>query len=99
MIHTQIALLQRELWEHKSVLVVPVVVALVTLLTWWTSKVTIGELEYLDIGIISAGNMPENVRAAALSFTMIGLAVSFINGSRVCCMCEGLLVSPCVSNG
>ena len=78
MIHTQIALLQRELWEHKSVLVVPVVVALVTLLTSWTSQVTIGELEYLDIGIISAGNMPENVRAAALSFTMIGLAVSFI---------------------
>ena len=78
MIHTQLALLQRELWEHKSVLVVPIVVAVITLLTSWTSQVTIGELEHLDIGIISAGNMPENVRAAALSFTMIGLSVSFI---------------------
>ena len=78
MIANQLALLQRELWEHKSVLVVPIVVALITLLTSWTSQVTIGELEHLDIGIISAGNMPENVRAAALSFTMIGLSVSFI---------------------
>lgn len=78
MIRTQVALLQRELWEHRSLFVVPVVVAVVTLLTSWTSQVTIGELEHLDIGIISAGNMPENVRAAALSFTMVGLSVSFI---------------------
>jgi len=78
MIRTQISLLRRELWEHKAVYVVPVVVAVVTLLTSWTSQVTIGELEHLDIGIISAGNMPENVRSAALSFTMVGLSVSFI---------------------
>ena len=78
MMQTQLALLQRELWEHRSIFVVPGVVALVTLLTSWTSQVTIGELEHLDIGIVGAANMPENVRAAALSFTMIGLSVSFI---------------------
>lgn len=78
MIRTQVALLRRELWEHKAVYVVPLIVAVVTLLTSWISQVTLGELEHLDIGIISAGNMPENVRAAALSFTMVGVAVSFI---------------------
>jgi ABC-2 type transport system permease protein len=78
MIQTQLALLRRELWEHRSVFVVPGVVALITLLTSWTSQVTIGELEHLDIGIVGASNMPENVRAAALSFTMVGLSVSFI---------------------
>jgi ABC-2 type transport system permease protein len=78
MIQTQIALLRREFWEHRSLVVVPLVVAVITLLTSWTSQVTIGELEHLDIGIVGASNLPENVRAAALSFTMIGLAVSFI---------------------
>jgi len=78
MMQTQLALLQRELWEHRSVFVVPVVVAVITLLTSWTGQVTISELEHLDIGIVGASNMPENVRAAALSFTMVGLSVSFI---------------------
>lgn len=78
MIQTQLALLQRELWEHRSVFVVPIVVAVVTLLTSWTGQATISELEHLDIGIVGASNMPENVRAAALSFTMVGLSVSFI---------------------
>lgn len=78
MIQTQLALLQRELWEHRSVFVVPVVVAVITLLTSWTGQVTIGELEHLDMGIVGLSNMPDNVRAAALSFTMVGLSVSFI---------------------
>ena len=64
MIQTQLALLRRELWEHRSVFVVPGVVALITLLTSWTSQVTIGELEHLDISIVGASNLPENVRAA-----------------------------------
>ncbi len=78
MINTQIALLRRELWEHKAVYVVPLVVAVVTLLTSWISQVTLGELEHLDIGIITAGNLPENAKAAALSFTMMSVSVSFI---------------------
>jgi ABC-2 type transport system permease protein len=78
MIQTQIALLQRELWEHRAIFVVPVVVAVITLLTSWTGQVTIGELKHLDAGIVGAANMPENARSAALSFTMVGLSVSFI---------------------
>ena len=78
MIQTQLALLQRELWEHRAVFVVPVIVAVITLLMSWTGQMTIGELEHLDAGIVGLSNMPENVRAAALSFTMVGLAVSFI---------------------
>ena len=78
MIQTQLALLQRELWEHRAVFVVPASVAVITLLMSWTGQVTIGELEHLDAGIVGLSNMPENVRAAALSFMMVGLAVSFI---------------------
>jgi len=78
MIARQAALLRRELWEHRSVFVVPAVVAVLTILTSWTSQVTLGQIENLDIGIIGASNMPESVRAATLSFTMAGLSVSFI---------------------
>ena len=78
MISTQLALLKREIWEHRAIYVVPGVVALVVLVTSWVGQGTMARIEHLDIGIVGASNMPENVRAAALSFAMIGLAVSFI---------------------
>lgn len=78
MIQTQIALLRRELWEHRAIFVVPAVVALVTVLTSWTSQVTISELEHLDAGIIGLSNVPENARSAVMSIIMVGLSTSFI---------------------
>jgi len=78
MIRTQFALLRREFWEHRAILVVPVVVAVLITLTSLTGQVSINELDLIDIGIAGATNMPENAREAALSVLMIGLSSSFI---------------------
>ncbi len=78
MIQTQLALLRREFWEHRAILVVPVVVAVLITLTSLTGQVSINHMELLDMGIVGATNMPENAREAALSVLMIGLSSSFI---------------------
>jgi len=78
MIRSQFALLQRELWEHRSIYVAPVVVAILLTLGSLTGQVTIGEMEHVDLGIVGASNLPENARAAVLSGIMIGLSTTFI---------------------
>jgi len=74
----QLALLQRELWEHRSIYIVPIVVAVVMTLAALTGQVSINGMEHVDIGIVGASNMPDNVRAAVLSGIMIGLSTTFV---------------------
>ena len=74
----QLALLQRELWEHRSIYVVPIVVAFVMTLAALTGQVSINGMEHVDIGIVGASNMPDNARAAVLSGIMIGLSTTFV---------------------
>jgi ABC-2 type transport system permease protein len=78
MIRSQFALLQRELWEHRSIYVAPIVVAILLTLASLTGQVTVGGMEHVDLGIVGASNVPENARAAVLSGIMIGLSVTFI---------------------
>ncbi len=78
MIQSQIALLRRELWEHRAIFVVPIVVAALTTLTSLTGSISINDIEHIDMGIIGAANMPENARGAALSAILIGLSASLI---------------------
>lgn len=78
MIQTQIALLRREFWEHKAILVVPIVVAVVMALTSLTGQVSIDHLELLDLGIVGATNMPENARALVLFGIMTALSSPFV---------------------
>jgi len=78
MIQTQLALLRRELWEHRAIYVVPVVVAVLMTLSSLTGQVSINDLEHVDLGIVMGQNMPENARSAALSVLMIGLSSPFI---------------------
>lgn len=78
MIQTQFALLRREFWEHRAILVVPVVVAVVMVLASLTGQVSIDNMDLLDLGIVGATNMPENARAVALSGIMIGLSSPFV---------------------
>ena len=73
MIRAQFALLHRELWEHRSIYVVPIVVAVLMTLASWTGQVTVDGMEHIDFGIVGASNMPENARAVILSGIMIGL--------------------------
>jgi ABC-2 type transport system permease protein len=77
MIRSQLALLQRELWEHRSIYVAPVVVAILLTLGALTGQVSVNGIEHVDLGIVGASNMPENARAAVLSGIMIGLSTTF----------------------
>jgi ABC-2 type transport system permease protein len=78
MIRSQYALLQRELWEHRSIYVAPVVVGILLTLIALTGQVSIDGMNHIDIGIVGASNMPENARAAVLSGIMIGLSTTFV---------------------
>jgi ABC-2 type transport system permease protein len=78
MIETQIALLRRELWEHRAIYVVPGVVALLMVLSSLTGQVSINNIDHIDAGIIGIQNMPDNTRAAALSALMVGLSTPFL---------------------
>ena len=60
MIRTQLALLRREIWEHRAISVVPIVVAVVTALTSMVGQVSISDIPHLDAGIIGLSNVPEN---------------------------------------
>ena len=80
MIANQLALVRRELWEHKSLYVTPAVVALVLILTVLTAFVfASGHQEIVDIGILGAQNIAgEGERRAALLALLIGHTVPFI---------------------
>lgn len=78
MIRSQLALLQRELWEHRSLYVTPAVIALLVVLTTLTAQVSIDGIEHVDMGIIGASNLPDNARSGALSIAMLGMSVTFV---------------------
>lgn len=78
MIRTQLALLQRELWEHRSLYVAPIVVALLLTLISLTGQVSVDGTKFVDLGIVGLTNLPENARAAMLSGVMIGLSTTFV---------------------
>lgn len=78
MIRTQLALLRREMWEHRSLYVTPIVIALLVILMALTGNISIGAIEHVDLGIVGASNMPENTRAAALTGIMIALSSTFV---------------------
>ena len=78
MMRIQLALLRRELWEHRSLYLTPAVIALLVSLMSLTGNISIGGMEHVDLGIVGASNMPENARAAALTGIMIALASTFV---------------------
>ena len=75
---SQLALLQRELWEHRSIYVAPIVVALLMTLAALTGQVSVDGMDHIDMGIVGASNLPENARAAVLTGIMIGLSTTFV---------------------
>ncbi len=78
MIRIQLALLRREMWEHRSLYVTPIVIALLVILIALTGNISIGAIEHVDLGIVGASSMPENTRAAALTGIMIALSSTFV---------------------
>jgi ABC-2 type transport system permease protein len=80
MIANQLALMRRELWEHRSLYVTPAVVALVMILTILTAFVfASGHQNIVNMGIFGATNIVgDTERRAALMALLIGNTMPFI---------------------
>ncbi len=79
MIQGQIALIRRELWEHRAIYVAPLVIALLVSLMSITGQVAVSGFDHaVDIGILGATNLGENERSAALTVLMISLSSTFV---------------------
>jgi len=84
MIANQLALVRRELWEHRSIFVTPAAVTVVLSLLVLTLFVAAsGFGEAVDIGIITAQNVGETERRAALMAFLIGNTVVFLIASGI----------------
>ena len=79
MIKAQIALIRRELWEHRAIYVMPLVIALLVFLGSVTGQVAVSSFDHaVDIGILGATNLGENGRSAAITVLMISLSSTFV---------------------
>lgn len=79
MIQSQIALIKRELWEHRAIYVMPLVIALLVSLMSITGQVAVSGFDHaVDIGILGATNLGENERSAAITVLMISLSSTFV---------------------
>ncbi|MBT8099868.1 MAG: ABC-2 transporter permease, partial [Gammaproteobacteria bacterium] len=78
MLH-QLALIRREVWEHRSLWMTPAAVAVVVSLLVLTSFVAAsGFSEMVDIAIIGASNVGDNERRAALLAFLVSLSLIFV---------------------
>lgn len=80
MITTQLALLRRELWEHRSIWITPVAVASITTLLAIAMVVAVaafGEMLNPDIEKIADATVPESVRRVALAVFLLGNTTVF----------------------
>ncbi len=79
MISHQLALVRRELWEHRSIFITPAAVGLVVTLLVITAYVAAsGFGGHVDIAIITAQNVGETERRAALMAFLVGITSVFI---------------------
>jgi len=81
MINQQVALLRREIWEHRSIWVTPAAVAAVVTLLAIAMVVAIGafgEAINADIGRVADMTAPDNVRRAALAASLVGNTTVFV---------------------
>jgi len=80
MIQTQLALIQRELWEHRSIYVTPAAIGLIVCLMMITGQVAVSAMgQHLDFALLGASALGENERAAALTglLTFISMPLLF----------------------
>jgi len=81
MISTQIALIRREIWEHRSIWITPAAVATVVTLLAIAMVVAVaafGEVLNADIAMLADMTAPESVRRAALAASLIGNTSVFL---------------------
>lgn len=79
MIGNQIALMRRELWEHRSLYVVPAVLGLVIVLLEMTGQAAVSAFgTQIDIALLGARNIGSNERGAIISALMTVFAGLFV---------------------
>ena len=84
MIQSQLALIQREFWEHRGIYVTPLVIGIIISLMSVTGQVSISGSEHVDVAILGMSNIGEEARATAITvmmlvvFTMFALAMAVL---------------------
>ena len=82
-INNQLALIRRELIEHRAIYVAPVVIAVFSILSTlmgfvFADNVDIeGAQEHIDMALLAASNIDENQRGAILSSLLLGVSGMF----------------------
>jgi ABC-2 type transport system permease protein len=75
MIGNQVALIRRELWEHRSIYVTPLVIALIVSIMAITGQAVVSAFDQaVDIAILGASNLGPAERAAAITVLMTGVS-------------------------
>jgi ABC-2 type transport system permease protein len=78
MIDIQIALIRRELWEHRAIYITPLIVALIVSLMAIFGQVSISGFERgdeaLEFGILGLTNLGEEHRSGLLNGFMVGMS-------------------------
>jgi ABC-2 type transport system permease protein len=79
MIANQLALIRREMWEHRSLYVVPAVLGIVLVLVAITGQASVSAFgTHIDMALLGATNLSANERGAAISALLAGFAISFV---------------------
>ncbi len=79
MIVHQLTLIRREIWEHRSIWMTPLVIALIVSLMSLTGQVVVSGFDQaVDIAILGASNVGENERRAAITAFLVGISILFI---------------------
>ena len=79
MIGHQIALIKREIWEHRSIYITPAAIAIVMLLLALTGQVAISALGAgVDVAMMSANELPPEAHKAMVTGFVAGLGSIFV---------------------
>lgn len=94
MIQNQIALIRRELLEHRAIFIAPIVVALIISLAAIFGQVSISGIEQadkaLDIGILGLTNLGDEYRSGILNGLMIGISSGLVVAMGIVAMIYSL---------
>src|SRR5690606_3229110 len=75
MIGNQIALIRRELWEHRAIYVPPIVIAGIIAIMTITGQAVVSAFDHaVDFAILGATNLGPAERAAAITVLMTGVS-------------------------
>ena len=75
MIGNQVALIRRELWEHRAIYVTPLVIALIVSIMAITGQAIVSAFDQaVDLAILGASNLGPAERAAAITVLMTGVS-------------------------